>query len=66
VTLFPVGARVRIRRSLALGDPELDEEGVVVRCDARGIVVRLASGRTTICEPNMLALLVPPPNGDAA
>jgi hypothetical protein len=59
VTLFPVGARVRIRGSLASGDPELGEEGVVVRSDARGVVVRLASGRTTICQPSMLPLLAP-------
>lgn len=65
VTLFAVGARVRIRGSLAPGDTELGEECVVVRSDARGVVVRLTSGRTTICEPSMLALLAPPSSDGA-
>lgn len=59
MTVFTVGARVRLRRSLIPGGPELVDEGTVVRSDARGVVVRLASGETTICEPNMLTLIAP-------
>ncbi|CAN5912566.1 hypothetical protein BH11MYX4_BH11MYX4_36530 [soil metagenome] len=58
---FPVGARVRIRRSAVPGLPLPHDHGVVVRSDARGLVVRLDSGHETICEPNMLTLVAPPP-----
>jgi hypothetical protein len=57
---FPPGSRVRIRQSLVPGLPELQEEGVVTRSDARGVLIRFDSGRTTIVEPRVLTLIAPP------
>lgn len=54
---FPVGSRVRIRRSIVPGVPELHEEGIVVRSDARGVLVRLDSGREILAEPGLLTTL---------
>ncbi len=52
-----VGARVRIRRSVVPGLSKQDEDGVVIRSDARGVLVRLDSGRTTLCEPGILQVI---------
>jgi hypothetical protein len=52
-----VGARVRIRRSVVPGLDKQDEDGVVIRSDARGVLVRLDSGRTTLCEPGILKII---------
>ena len=62
---FPVGARVRIRRSVLPGLPLLHDHGLIVRSDARGLLVRLDSGHETICEPNMLTLVALPPSDGA-
>lgn len=52
-----VGARVRVRRSIVPGIPELHDEGEVVRLDARGVLVRLDSGRDVLAEPGLLVIL---------
>ena len=52
-----IGARVRIRRSIVPGVPELQDEGEVVRIDARGVLVRLDSGGEVLTEPAVLAVV---------
>ena len=52
-----LSARVRLRRSIVPGVPELCDEGIVARLDARGVVVRLDSGREVMTEPDMLVVL---------
>jgi hypothetical protein len=54
---LPIGARVRIRRSLVPGVPELHDDGEVLRIDGRGVLVRLDTGRDVLVEPSMLTLL---------
>ncbi len=53
------GSRVRIRRSMVPGLPKIDEQGTVIRSDARGVLVRLDSGTDALCEPAVLTLIVP-------
>jgi len=45
-----VGARVRVT--------ELEEAGTITRIDARGVRVRLDSGREVLAEPRLLVPLV--------
>ena len=47
------------------GLPLLHDHGLIVRSDARGLLVRLDSGHETICEPNMLTLVALPPSDGA-
>ncbi len=51
-----IGARVRIRRSIAPGVSELHDDGEVLRVDGRGVLVRLDSGREVLVEPSMLTV----------
>ena len=53
---FSVSSRVRIRRSLVQGvlTGGGDDVGTVIRNDPRGILVRLDSGKTAMCEPGLL------------
>jgi hypothetical protein len=55
--LLAIGARVRIRRSVAQDVSELVGEGEVLRIDGRGVLVRLDSGRELLAEPGMLTIL---------
>ena len=58
---FPVGTRVRLDANVAPGIKELEEEGTVERSDARGVLVRFASGMTVLCPPDALVRIPPPP-----
>lgn len=60
-TAFIVESRVRIRRSLVQGvlQGASDDVGTVIRNDPRGILVRLDSGKTAMCEPGLLSLVDP-------
>ena len=54
--VFHIDTRVRIRRSLVQGVLQGggDDVGTVIRSDPRGILVRLDSGKTAMCEPGLL------------
>ncbi len=55
--LLRVGSRVRLRRPMLPGVRQPDVDGEVERIDARGVLVRLDSGRAVLCEPDILAVL---------
>jgi hypothetical protein len=57
--LLCVGSRVRLRQSMLPGLPELHDEGVVKRIDARGVLVRMDSGAEVLCEAGALMILAP-------
>jgi hypothetical protein len=59
-TSLIVGSRIRFRPDLLEpSSPLRDEEGTILRNDARGVLVRLDNGRSTLCQPEDLVVVLP-------
>jgi hypothetical protein len=62
----PAGAAIKVGGRVVVRIPPLnndksvkptDEPGVVTRSDPRGVMVKLDSGRTVLCEPASITVL---------